>query len=198
MKPLNKLKLKELKIQDNFTDNDLVLKYLNGDEDSFYTLVNRYKDKIVNYIYRFVNNYEIAVELSQETFMRIYKYMPDYKFDYKFSTLIYKIASNLSIDYLRKEGKFIGTEMVDIQSLKMKSIASPEEKLLMEELKKKLESEIMNLPIIYRQPFILKEMENLEISQIAKILGCKKGTVKSRLFRARNILKEKLGPYFGV
>ncbi len=180
------------------TDNDLVLKYLNGNEDAFYELVERYKDKIVNYIFKLINNREVSVELSQETFLRIYRYLPDYKFDYKFSTLIYKIASNLAIDYLRKEGKFLENDDVDFERFKVKYEINPEENLLKEELKEKLKREIMNLPLIYREPFILKEIEGLEISQIAKILSCKKGTVKSRLFRARAILKEKLSPYLGV
>ena len=130
--------------------------------------------------------------------MRIYEYLPNYKFDYKFSTLIYKIASNLAIDHLRREGKLLNEEKINFKNIKLNNQLNPEEELLKEELLKKIEKEIMNLPLVYREPFILKEIENLDISQISKILGCKRGTVKSRLFRARAILKEKLSPYMGV
>ena len=190
-------------IQDS-TDHDLVAAVRDGDEVAFQEIVRRYKNPIVSFIYRMIDDYERSVELSQETFIRIYTSAARYQATFTFSTYIYKIASNLAISELRmrkrrkvvslflpfltEEGEAVELDPPDKNPLQ-------DESLIEEERRLAVARAIQSLPEKYRAPVVLRDVEGLSYDRIAGILTISEGTVKSRINRARNLLKEKLSAY---
>lgn len=188
-------------------DNQLVQQYLAGDDEAFYKLVSKYKRPITNFIYKMIGDYDQALDLTQETFLRVYKSLGNYRSDYQFSTWIYRIASNLAIDdirWRRRRSIFFGStgagegeahegspeeQVADTKRLQ-------DEKCLDIQHSKVLKDAIQSLPAAYRTVFVLKEVEEMEYEEIGKTLGCSLGTVKSRLHRAKNLLQKKLAPYW--
>jgi RNA polymerase sigma-70 factor (ECF subfamily) len=186
-------------------DNELIRSYVLGDESAFMALVSKYKDPITNYINAMIGDYERAVDLSQETFLRIYKNAENYKNTYQFSTWIYRIATNLAIDEIRwrhRHRRLFFTPHTrsdsdeDHQELVVPdSRYTPDEALIRKEKSKVIAEAIQSLPKKYRSVFVLKEIEDLPYEKIAEVLACSCGTVKSRLHRARELLKKKLQKY---
>jgi len=186
------------------SDNELIDAVKNGDEEAFFEIVNRYQDSIVNYLCRILRDYEEAVDLAQETFVRIYFAVERYRNDYSFSTYIYRIATNLAISELRKRkrhkllsltGLFQHEEEekeFDIED----STALADSEILQKEAQEKIAAAISSLPEKYRLPIILCDIEGKSYEEIAKILNLGLGTTKSRISRARGLLKEKLKDYF--
>jgi len=188
-------------------DNDLVQRYLVGDEEAFYSLVGKYKNPITNFIARIIGDYDQAVDLTQETFLRVYKSIKKYRSDYQFSTWIYRIASNLAIDELRRrkrrgmfERRRIVQEEKDREINPEEQVADnrrPQDEQCVDSQHRKLIQEaIQSLPPVYRTAFILNAVEEVDYDQISRILGCSLGTVKSRLHRAKSLLQKKLAPYW--
>jgi RNA polymerase sigma-70 factor (ECF subfamily) len=182
-------------------DNSLVLAYLDGDEQAFRLLVERYQDKLINYISTLVHDYDLAVDLAQETFIRVFRNAGRYRGDYQFSTWIYRIATNLAIDEIRRrarKGRFflrnvLGLFQEDGEALPLPDARpSPEKTLDGKERLQRLRSAIDSLPQRYRVPFLLKEVEELSYEEIRDVLRISMGTVKSRIHRAKLLLREKL------
>lgn len=176
-----------------------------GDEAAFAEIVNRYRNSITNYLFRFLNDYEEAVDLAQETFVRVYFAIERYHTDYAFSTYIYRIATNLAISELRKRkrrnlisltGLFqLGGEAEkDFQPPDAKPL--PDANLLDDEQSRIVARAIETLPEKYRAPIVLRDIEDKSYNEIAQILGLGLGTTKSRISRARGLLREKLKNYF--
>jgi RNA polymerase sigma-70 factor (ECF subfamily) len=185
------------------TDNDLVQAFLEGEESAFRQLVSRYKDPIINYANSMINDYDTAVDLAQETFIRVYRNATRYERKYQFSTWIYKIATNLAIDEIRnrkRRGRFFFMNVFpnyERNAVPLEiSDGKPahDETLLGQELSRALSSAIACLPEKYRTAFVLKEVQELSYPEIAAILKTSEGTIKSRLHRAKILLREKLGP----
>lgn len=190
-------------------DNTLMLQVRDGDEEAFYQLVARYKNLMVNYVYRMVGDHETAVELAQEIFLRVYRSADRYDHHQKFSTWIYKIASNLAIDEIRRKKRRRDTPLPN-DSLPEHVPASqsahlqygltpgtdPEAHILQNEVQKQVFQAIQALPPEQKQIFILKEIEQASLEEISGITGIKIGTLKSRLFRARQFLQGHLNGYF--
>ena len=189
------------------TDNSLVREFISGNDEAFAQLVTRYKDSITNYVNMMVGDYDIALDLCQETFLRVYRSIDRYSNLYQFSTWIYRIATNLAIDELRyrkrrgqvfyrnvmgsrqpgdKEGREF--EITDFRR-------SPSDEILRKESSRVLGDAIRSLPKKYRTAFIMKEVQELPYETIAKVLNCSSGTIKSRLHRARELLQRKLEHY---
>jgi RNA polymerase sigma-70 factor (ECF subfamily) len=204
------LDLKELGIglpQGSTTDNDLVSDFIAGNEAAFTQLVTRYKDALTNYLNLIVGDYDIAADLAQETFLRVYRNITRYSNVYQFSTWIYRIATNLAIDemrYRKRRGQVFynnvwasgpsrdeGTPEFEISDARR----GPGEEVLRKESSRVLGDAIRSLPEKYRTAFILKEVEELQYEEVARILGCSAGTIKSRLHRARELLQRKLEHY---
>jgi RNA polymerase sigma-70 factor, ECF subfamily len=192
-------------MQDN--DNLLVQQYLAGDEDAFYKLVSRYKKPITNFIYKMIGDYDQALDLTQETFLRVYKSLENYRSDYQFSTWIYRIASNLAIDEIRRRRRrsvffkpVNSSDMDGRENSPEEQVADTtrlqDERCLDAQHGKVIKDAIQSLPATYRTIFILKEIEEMEYEQISQTLGCSLGTVKSRLHRAKNLLQKKLAPFW--
>lgn len=184
-----------------FGDNALISAYLEGDEDAFEALVYRYQDKLVNYLNNLLHDYELAVDLAQEAFIRVYKNADRYKGKYQFSTWIYRIATNLAIDEIRRrerKGRFFFYNVMsffqkDDQEFPLPDLReSPEKALDSKEKLRRLQIAIDTLPEKYRLAFMLKEAQELSYEETSRILNISLGTAKSRIHRAKMLLREKL------
>ena len=190
---------------ENLSDHELMLAAGGGDEDAFAEIVNRYRNPLVNFLYRFLYDYDEAVDLAQETFVRVYFAIDRYHTDFAFSTYIYRIASNLAISEIRKRKRrktlsMTGLFQSDDQETKEfeppDERSRPDDDLMDDELRTVIEKAIATLPDKYRAPIILRDVEGKSYDQIAEILKLGLGTTKSRISRARRLLREKLEHYF--
>lgn len=193
---------------ESLSDHELLEATRVGDEAAFAEIINRYRNPITNFIYRMLNDYEEAVDLAQETFVRVYQAVERYHSGYAFSTYIYRIASNLAISELRKRKRRRLISLTGLfQSNAEESGATAEfqptdEKPLQdaaladEQIKQVVAKAIATLPEGYRAPLILRDVEGKSYEEIARILDANEGTIKSRISRGRNLLKEKLKNYF--
>ncbi len=190
------------------TDHALLEGTLAGNEDAFAELVARYRNQITSYIYRMVNDYDTAVDLAQETFLRVYRAAGRYQTTHAFSTYIYRIATNLAISELRKRKRRRlvsltglltspdGEESMDFQPADdqpLQDIA-----LIDAEKRAVIKRAISTLPERYRAPLVLRDVEGKSYDEIAAILQTSEGTVKSRINRARNFLRDKMRTYVQV
>ena len=189
----------------NESDHALIEAAKNGDETAFAVIVSRYRNPITNYLYRFLNDYEEAVDLAQETFVRVYFAIDRYHTDYAFSTYIYRIATNLAISELRRRKRrtilsltgLFQTEADDTTEFQPTDPkALPDKDLIDDEQGRVIARAIATLPPKYRIPVILRDIEGRTYEEIASILELGLGTTKSRISRARGLLKEKLKNYF--
>jgi RNA polymerase sigma-70 factor (ECF subfamily) len=186
------------------SDHELLEAIRDGDETAFQEIVRRYRNPITNFIYRMLDDYERSVELAQETFIRIFTSASRYQANYSFSTYIYRIASNLAISELRrrKRRKFVSLfspftnddgEAVEMDPPDDSPLQ--DETLIRDERRKAVARAISSLPEKYRAAIVLRDVEGLSYDRIAEVLKLSEGTVKSRINRARNLLKEKLSAY---
>jgi RNA polymerase sigma-70 factor, ECF subfamily len=177
-----------------------------GDESAFAEIVRRYRNQIVNYVYRLTADYDLSVDLAQETFLRVYGAVDRYRTDYAFSTYIYRIATNLSISELRRRKRrklvsltnFFGGQNGDTEEVDLDPVdGQPLQDLsfIEEERRVAVAKAIRTLPDKYRAPLVLRDVEGKSYEQIGQILGLSEGTVKSRISRARNFLRDKLKDY---
>ncbi len=190
----------------NLSDHELIEATKMGDEAAFAEIVSRYRSPITNYLYRFLNDYEEAVDLAQETFVRVYFAIERYHTDYAFSTYVYRIATNLAISEIRKRKRrklvsltgffqFGDDEEAQDFSPPDKKIL-PDEDLIESEQSETIRRAIAALPEKYRAPIILRDIEEKTYEEVAGILKLGLGTTKSRISRARKLLREKLQNYF--
>lgn len=171
-------------------EHELIRLVQEGDEVAFSKIVSAYKDRIVNYLYQFVGDYQKAVELSQETFLRVYFKAHKYKPVAPFSSWVYTIASNLAKTEAKKMRKMPVISLDDVSNhLQANNFSEdPADSGLARNLREALNS----LHPRYRIPVVLKDMEGFSQEEIARILRRPVGTVKARISRGRNLLKKKL------
>jgi RNA polymerase sigma-70 factor (ECF subfamily) len=193
-------------------DEELVEMAQNGDRNAFTLLVKRYQDRIYNLIYRYIGNAEDAIDLTQETFIKAFVKLGEFKGNSKFYTWLYRIAVNACIDFRRRQRISIvhwdDMRPNEFDRLDMDEPANsidvvgedsnPEAHMLKSELRQIVREAINTLPEHLRIVLILREYEDLSYEEIASIIGCRVGTVKSRLFQAREMLKRKLSPYISI
>jgi RNA polymerase sigma-70 factor (ECF subfamily) len=174
----------------NMDEQELIRLVQEGDETAFSRIVSAYKDKIVNYLYQFTGDYQKAVELSQETFVRVYFKANKYRPVAPLSSWIYAIASNLAKTEMKKARKLATVSLEEVtNNFQANSYSQdPRDSGLIRNLREALES----LHPRYRIPVILKDMEGFSQEEIAQILKKPVGTVKARISRARTMLKKKL------
>jgi RNA polymerase sigma-70 factor, ECF subfamily len=186
------------------SDHELLADIKDGDEAAFQEIVRRYRNPITNFVYRMLDDYERSVELAQETFIRVFTSASRYQANYSFSTYIYRIATNLAISELRrrKRRKFVSLfspfaddngEAVELDPPDLNPLQ--DESLIKDERRKAVAKAITSLPEKYRAAIVLRDVEGLSYDRIAEVLKLSEGTVKSRINRARNLLKEKLSVY---
>ncbi|MCA1621864.1 MAG: sigma-70 family RNA polymerase sigma factor [Acidobacteria bacterium] len=188
------------------TDHRLLEETKAGDGAAFAEIVRRYRNQITNYVYRMTNDYDLAVDLAQETFMRVYAAAERYQTSYAFSTYIYRIATNLAISELRRRKRrrlvslttfFSERESPsDSCELEMPDKGPLQDVTVVEdERRAAVARAIATLPEKYRAPLVLRDVEERSYEEIASILGMNEGTVKSRINRARTFLRDKLRAY---
>jgi len=183
------------------SDHELVAATRSGDQDAFAEIMSRYKNQITNFLYRFLNDYEEAVDLAQETFVRLYFALDRYHTEYAFSTYIYRIATNLAISEIRKRkrrnllsltGLFQSGESEDVEFQPADTRRLQDAGLEEDELSQTIANAIETLPPKYRLPIVLRDVEGRSYEEVAAILKLGLGTTKSRISRGRGLLKEKL------
>ena len=180
-------------------DAELVVRALAGREDGFEELVRRYQRPIVAYVYRMVGDYDAALDLAQEVFIKVYNSLGRYRSEYKFSTWIYRIAHNSAIDHLRRQGAS-RTEEMEVAgeggSTFEKPLASksptPEQETERGERRAEIEEVVAQLTPAYRELIVLRHSHDLSYDEIAEVTGLPLGTVKNRIFRAREAMRELL------
>ncbi len=171
-------------------EQELVRQIQEGDEMAFSEIVKIYKDKIVNFLWKITGDYQKAVELSQETFMRVYFKAHRYKPIAPFSSWVYTIASNLAKTEMKKMRRYAAVSLDDVQNnLPMETYTSnPTDSGLLSNLREALNS----LHPRYRIPVILKDVEGFSQEEIAQMLKSPLGTIKARISRGRDYLKKEL------
>lgn len=157
-----------------------------GDISSFEKLVNQNSSRVSNIIYQMLCSKNDVDDLSQEVFIKVYRYIKYFKEESKFSTWLYRITVNTVWDYLRKQKHRKTIPLTDIEPVYSTSSNSDNE------LKQLLNKEIQKLPLKFKTILILKDIEGLSYKEISKVLRCRIGTVESRLFRARQAMREQL------
>ena len=186
------------------SDHALIEATRNGDEAAFAEIVSRYRNQITNYLYRFLNDYEEAVDLAQETFVRVYFALDRYHTNFAFSTYIYRIATNLAISEIRRRkrrrllsltGLFQGEGDSEVEFQPTDHRILPDAELVEDERSKVIGRAIAALPEKYRVPVILRDIEGKSYDEVAEIMELGLGTTKSRISRGRGLLKEKLQHY---
>lgn len=177
------------------TDPELVSTAANGLEGSFEELVRRYQRPIAAYVYRVVGDYEAALDLTQEIFIKVYGSLSRYRSEFKFSTWIYKIAHNAAVDHLRRNAgrerslcKGIEDDQYDLPI--ESGGLSPEQESERKERRLEIESVVRSLPIAYRELIVLRHSQDLTYEEIVEVTGLPLGTVKNRLFRAREMMRQ--------
>lgn len=168
----------------------IIKRCLSGDKEVFSELVTRYKKLIYNVIYNIINNKEEVYDIAQEVFIRIYKALDKYDPSYKFSTWSVKIATNYCLDVVRK--KRIDTMPIDDAIGVSSDIDTPEASYIKQELSERINDELSKLPEKYRVPLILYHKNGLSYEEMTQVLNEPMSIIKNRLFRARQMLKEKL------
>jgi RNA polymerase sigma-70 factor (ECF subfamily) len=189
------------------TDNTLVRDFIAGNDAAFTQLVAKYKDSLTNFLNVMVGNYDVAADLAQETFIRVYRNIDRYSNIFQFSTWLYRIATNLAIDemrYRKRRGQVFynniwdnsRTNDAERQEMQISDIRrGPRDEMLRKESSQVLGDAIRSLPEKYRVAFVMKEVQELPYETIARVLRCSTGTIKSRLHRARELLQRKLEHY---
>lgn len=180
------------------TDEELILEFQkSNDQKAFEILVERFKNPLVNFVFRFLGDYEACVDVVQDTFVKVYRYKDSYTSVAKFSTWIYTIAGNLArSEYRRrKRNNFFSInsygeeeETYDIPDNKMRPDIETENKFKAQ----KIQEALMKLKEVYREAVILRDIQGLTYEEIAEILGIEEGTVKSRINRGRAQLQKYL------
>src|SRR5437667_7212045 len=177
------------------TDQDLVTNAITGFEGSFEELVRRYQRPISADVYRMVGYYDAALDLTQEIFIKVYGSLSRYRSEFKFSTWVYKIAHNSAVDYLRKssgrERSLVSGMEGDQYDLPIESGSlSPEQESEREERRLEIEAIVRSLPTAYRELILLRHSQDLTYEEIVGVTGLPLGTVKNRLFRAREMIRQ--------
>jgi len=175
-------------------DGELMRCTVDGDRDAFARLVDRHKDALVSYLARLTGCRDRAQDLAQETFLRLYQNADRYQDRGAFKAFLYRIATNLVRSEARRERRF----RLLRPFLREKDGQPPEaaHRMLRDEAHRKLAEAVTRLPLGYRVPLVLHEIEGWPYHEIAEQLDCRVGTVKSRIHRARQRLKDDLAPYW--
>ena len=177
------------------TDRELVATAATGIEGSFEELVRRYQRPISSYVYRMVGDYEAALDLTQEIFIKVYGSLARYRSEFKFSTWLYKIAHNSAVDHLRRNAGrerslFTGIEGDQYELPIESSSLSPEQESERRERRVEIEMVVRSLPAAYRELIALRHSQDLTYEEIVEVTGLPLGTVKNRLFRAREMMRQ--------
>ncbi|KXJ52926.1 RNA polymerase sigma factor RpoE [Neptuniibacter pectenicola] len=180
-------------------DKKLVERVQAGDKTAFDLLVRKYQHKIIALIGRYVYDFHEAQDVAQETFIKAYRALPKFRGDSAFYTWLYRIAINTAKNHLVSRGrKPVDVDVDDAQFFEgdhqLKDIATPENELYKDELDLVIKRTLNKLPEDLRMALTLREFEGMSYDEIARVMDCPVGTVRSRIFRARETLDKEIMP----
>lgn len=185
----------------NQTDLELVRRVQSGDKSAFDVLVLKYQQKVINLVTRYVHDPHIAMDVSQESFIKAYKGLKNFRGDSAFYTWLYRISINTAKNHLVSKSRRMPDDDIDAQEAeqydgggKLRDISTPENEMLTEEIKSTLNKAIEALPDDLRIAITLRELEGLSYEEISDAMDCPIGTVRSRIFRARESIESELAP----
>lgn len=188
----------------DLTDEELMLRVQDGEIDCFDLLVDRYKVRLFNYLYRLVSDRDEAEDVAQEAFVKAYIHAAKYKTIARFSTWLYTIATNIVRNRMRSKSRkpriysLWGTSRFDGEEERQIDVLdtsrSPEDEMNDRELSDVINQAIEQIPEKYRESFVLREINQLSYEEIAAVTGLKLGTVRSRINRARNSFRKIVEP----
>ncbi len=183
------------------TDQALVARVQQGDKQAFDLLVRKYQQRIMKVIARFMSDMDEVQDLAQETFIKAYRALPRFRGDSAFYTWLYRIAINTAKNHLVSQSRRPPTDDIEACDAEqfagdsaLKEYASPERILLKDEIETVVFDTIDKLPDDLRIAITLRELEGLSYEEIAEAMSCPIGTVRSRIFRAREAIDTKLRP----
>ena len=183
------------------SDQALVERVQKGDKRAFDLLVRKYQHKVVGVISRYISDWSECQDVAQEAFIRAYRAIGAFRGDSQFYTWVYKIAINTAKNYLVSQGRRPPTDDIGVEDAvqldggaRLKDRATPERELLRQEIEQTVFATVEQLPEDLRTAITLREVDGLSYEEIAEAMNCPIGTVRSRIFRARDAIDEKLRP----
>jgi RNA polymerase sigma-70 factor (ECF subfamily) len=181
---------------ETLTDSQLFAQAREGDTDAFALLVNRHKHSLVNYLCRLTGDRDQAEDVAQETFLRLYERGGGYSEEGKLTAYLFRIATNLVHSQGRRTRRWQILRAVLMPPNGHHTEPAQQARLLNRELGHQLNEAVLGLPLRYRAPVVLSQVEGWSYRDIAELVGCREGTVKSRIHRGRQLLREALEPYW--
>ena len=186
-------------------DRALVRAAQSGDEQAFRKLVERYQRRVVQLALGMTKDPDEAMDIAQETFVKVHRYLPSFKGDSSFFTWTYRIAMNLCLDAQRRKSRAERVDLAEGDEAEIEAamdppsaaLSGPQRQTLNAELRGKIEEALQGLSENHRAILILRELEGLSYEELSKVLAIRKGTVMSRLFHARLKMQKKLREYLG-
>ncbi len=182
-------------------DQELVARVQAGDKKAFDLLVLKYQQKIANLVSRYIRDHSETLDVTQEAFIKAYRALPNFRGESAFYTWLYRIAINTAKNYLVAQGRRPPAGDVDAEmaeqldvGVRLKEYATPENRLLEAEIANTVHQAIDELPEDLRTAITLRELEGLSYEEIASAMSCPVGTVRSRIFRAREAIDNRLRP----
>ena len=188
-------------MSDREVDQLLVERVQKGEQSAFDLLVRKYQHRIIAVIGRYVSDFSEAQDVAQETFLRAYRALGNFRGDSAFYTWVYKIAINTAKNHLVAAGRRPPTDDVAVDDAvlfevdsQLKDRATPENELLREEIERNVFAAVEDLPEELRTAITLREVDGLSYEEIAEVMNCPIGTVRSRIFRARDAIERRISP----
>jgi len=189
------------RMSEQSVDQELVERVQRGDKNAFNLLVIKYQHKVANLVTRYVKNHSDVPDIVQEAFIKAYRALPNFRGESAFYTWLYRIAVNCAKNHSVALGRKPPSNDVEIEDAEfydsgeaLRENASPERILLTAEIKKVIFDTIEQLPEDLRVAINFRELEGLSYEEIAVIMDCPVGTVRSRIFRARDAIDKKISP----
>ena len=186
---------------DNESDLALVERVQKGEKRAFDLLVRKYQHKVIGVISRYVADWSECQDVAQEAFMRAYRAMAAFRGDSQFYTWMYKIATNTAKNHLVSQGRRPPADDIGIDDavqldggMRLKDRATPEHELMRQEIEQTVFDTVEQLPEDLKMAITLREVDGLSYEEIAEKMDCPIGTVRSRIFRARDAIDQKLRP----
>lgn len=178
------------------SDAELMAATREGDRDAFAVLVERYKDPLVGYLTRLTGCRQRAEDLAQDAFLALYQHAGRYVEQGRLQGLLYRIATNRLRSQERRARRWRLLEPVLLSRNGHRAEPAAPQRVLADEAQRELAAALADLPLAFRVPLVLHEIEGWPYADVARWLGCREGTVKSRIHRGRQRLRERLAPYF--
>lgn len=186
------------------SDQLLVERAQQGDRSAFDMLVLKYQYRITQLVARYIHNPSDALDVTQEAFIKAYKALASFRSESAFYTWLYRIAINTAKNHLVAQSRRPPADDIDAQDAEqfegrsgLKEYGTPEHMLMKDEIEREIATAIENLPDELRTAITLRELDGLSYEEIAEVMGCPIGTVRSRIFRARESIENRLRPLLG-